>query len=63
MDGVRVPPADDTKHSKLMGTRGAGKSTSIRESLNTRHCRTSVGLGSNCNDQLVLPQMNFQSKG
>jgi type IV secretory pathway TraG/TraD family ATPase VirD4 len=31
--GVWVPPADETKHFKLIGTTGAGKSTAIRELL------------------------------
>jgi len=31
--GVPVPPADETKHFKLMGTTGAGKSTAIAELL------------------------------
>ena len=29
--GVWVPPADETKHFKLIGTTGSGKSTAIRE--------------------------------
>jgi type IV secretory pathway TraG/TraD family ATPase VirD4 len=31
--GVRVPPLDETKHFKLIGTTGTGKSTCIRELL------------------------------
>jgi len=31
--GVRVPPADETKHFKFMGTTGTGKSTAICEIL------------------------------
>jgi type IV secretory pathway TraG/TraD family ATPase VirD4 len=31
--GVAVPPADETKHFKLMGTTGSGKSTAIAELL------------------------------
>lgn len=31
--GIWVPPADETKHFKLIGTTGAGKSTAIRELL------------------------------
>ena len=31
--GVRVPMADETKHFKLIGTTGTGKSTAIRELL------------------------------
>ncbi len=31
--GERVPPADETKHFKLLGTTGTGKSTAIRELL------------------------------
>ena len=32
--GVWVPPEDETKHFKLIGTTGSGKSTAIRELLN-----------------------------
>jgi hypothetical protein len=31
--GIRIPPADETKHFKLIGTTGAGKSTAITELL------------------------------
>lgn len=33
LGGVRVAPVDETKHFKLIGTTGAGKSTAIRELL------------------------------
>jgi type IV secretory pathway TraG/TraD family ATPase VirD4 len=33
MAGIAVPPEDETKHIKLMGTTGAGKSTILREVL------------------------------
>ena len=31
--GVEIPPLDETKHFKLIGATGSGKSTAIRESL------------------------------
>jgi hypothetical protein len=31
--GVDIPPIDETKHFKLIGTTGTGKSTAIRELL------------------------------
>ena len=31
--GVAIPPEDETKHFKFMGTTGAGKSTAMRELL------------------------------
>jgi len=31
--GIAIPPADETKHFKLIGTTGTGKSTAIRELL------------------------------
>lgn len=31
--GIGIPPADETKHFKLIGTTGTGKSTAIRELL------------------------------
>ena len=31
--GIPVPPADETKHFKMLGTTGTGKSTAIRELL------------------------------
>jgi type IV secretory pathway TraG/TraD family ATPase VirD4 len=31
--GIAIPPADETKHFKLVGTTGTGKSTAIRELL------------------------------
>jgi hypothetical protein len=33
LDGLRVNPADETKHFKMIGTTGTGKSTAIRELL------------------------------
>jgi type IV secretory pathway TraG/TraD family ATPase VirD4 len=33
--GVAIPPLDETKHFKLIGTTGTGKSTAIREILET----------------------------
>jgi type IV secretory pathway TraG/TraD family ATPase VirD4 len=33
LGGVAIPPADETKHFKLIGTTGTGKSTAIRELL------------------------------
>ncbi len=33
--GIPVPPLDETKHFKLIGTTGTGKSTAIRELLRT----------------------------
>ena len=37
--GVNVPPADETKHFKLLGTTGTGKSTAIRGLLRTALAR------------------------
>ena len=33
LGGVRIAPLDETKHFKLIGTTGTGKSTAIRELL------------------------------
>ena len=37
--GVPIPPLDETKHFKLIGTTGTGKSTAIRELLGTAIAR------------------------
>ena len=37
--GVAIPPLDETKHFKLIGTTGTGKSTAIREILGTALAR------------------------
>src|SRR6185437_231557 len=37
--GIDVPPLDETKHFKLIGTTGSGKSTAIREVLRTALAR------------------------
>ena len=37
--GIPVPPKDETKHFKLIGTTGTGKSTAIRELLSTALAR------------------------
>ena len=34
--GVAIPPGDETKHFKLIGTTGTGKTTAIRELLGIR---------------------------
>src|ERR1700735_3731950 len=37
--GVAIPPGDESKHFKLIGTTGTGKSTAIRELLGTAIAR------------------------
>jgi type IV secretory pathway TraG/TraD family ATPase VirD4 len=37
--GVAIPPSDETKHFKLIGTTGAGKSTAMREMLSSALAR------------------------
>jgi type IV secretory pathway TraG/TraD family ATPase VirD4 len=39
LTGIDVPPLDETKHFKLIGTTGTGKSTAIRELLQTIRAR------------------------
>jgi hypothetical protein len=57
--GVAVEPMDETKHFKLIGTTGSGKSTAIREVLRTALARGDRAL--NCGPRWRLPPTLLRS--